>query len=672
LRTGSKAGSPNESFETGVDGEPLFKFLDRLGQEIARSTDADTILAITTRLTAQHLGLSNCAYADMDEDEDGFTIRGNWHAAGSPSIVGRYSLADFGTLAVRELSAGRPLIINDNLKEIEPSEAKTFQDIGIGATICMPLVKAGRLRALMAIHDKDPHYWSDYELKVIREVTERSWAHVERVRAEAELRASNKRFRAAIQATRGVLWTNDAQGRMVGEQPGWAALTGQHYDDYQGYGWSTAVHPDDAPPTVDAWNEAVRERKTFIFEHRIRRADGEWRLFSIRAVPVLDDNGEVTEWVGVHTDITEERLAENALREESRILETLNTTGATLAAQLDLEAIVQNVTDAGVELTGAAFGAFFYNVLDESGEKYLLYSLAGADRSDFERFGLPRATAVFHPTFTGAAVVRSDDITQDDRYGKNDPHHGMPEGHLPVRSYLAVPVVSRSGEVIGGLFFGHPQVGRFTERHERLISGIAAQAAIAIDNARLYQAVQQANETLEQRVEERSKELRTATDALAQAQKLQALGELTGGIAHDFNNLMTVVEGSSDLLLRRPDLPDEKRRQYLQAIADTAKRATTLTSQLLAFGRRQTVNPEVIDVDLRLDAFAEVLSRTLGPQIEFVLDLGASQLVEVDPTQLETAVLNAALNARDAMPHGGRLVLATSVDVHDGRPNASN
>jgi GAF domain-containing protein len=108
LRTGSKAGSPNESFETGVDGEPLFKFLDRLGQEIARSTDADTILAITTRLTAQHLGLSNCAYADMDEDEDGFTIRGNWHAAGSPSIVGRYSLADFGTLAVRELSAGRP------------------------------------------------------------------------------------------------------------------------------------------------------------------------------------------------------------------------------------------------------------------------------------------------------------------------------------------------------------------------------------------------------------------------------------------------------------------------------------------------------------------------------------------------------------------------------------
>ncbi len=155
----ARAGALESVAAAGTaQSEALFRFLDRLGQDAARSTDADEILAITTRLTAQHLGLSNCAYADMDEDQDGFTIRGNWHAPGSPSIVGHYSLADFGKLAVQELSAGRPLVINDNLKELSPEEAKTFQDLGIGATICMPLVKGGKLTALMAIHDKEPHY----------------------------------------------------------------------------------------------------------------------------------------------------------------------------------------------------------------------------------------------------------------------------------------------------------------------------------------------------------------------------------------------------------------------------------------------------------------------------------------------------------------------------------
>jgi PAS domain S-box-containing protein len=645
----------------GSARESLFSFLDRLSQAASRATDADEILRITTSQIAEHLGITNCAYADMDEDEDGFTIRGDWHAPGSPSIVGHYRLADFGALAVKELKAGRPLIINDNLSEIAPHEAKSFQDIGIAATICMPLVKAGRLSALMAIHDKVPRRWTPYELEVIREVTERSWAHVERVRAEAELRGSNERFRAAVQATRGVLWTNDAEGRMFGEQSGWAALTGQSYAEYQHHGWSEAVHPDDVQPTIEAWEEAVRRSETFVFEHRVRRHDGEWRLFSIRAVPILASDGTVCEWVGVHTDITEERAAEDALREETRILEALNKTGAALAAQLDLESIVQTVTDAGVELTGAQFGAFFYNVFQPSGESYMLYTLSGARPEQFD-FGMPRNTAVFHPTFAGECIIRSDDITSDSRYGLNEPHFGMPKGHLPVVSYLAVPVRSRSGEVMGGLFFGHPEVGRFSERHERLIVGIAAQAAVAVDNARLYSAVQHARETLEQRVEERTAELQKVHEALAQAQKLQALGELTGGIAHDFNNLMTVVSGSADVLLRRPDLPESKRIQYLQAIGETAKRATALTQQLLAFGRRQAIKPEVLDVDVTLDAFAEVLTRTLGSRIIVSLDLEAAHHpVRVDRTQLEAAVLNAAVNARDAMPKGGRLGIATRI-----------
>ncbi len=164
-------------------------------------------------------------------------------------------------------------------------------------------------------------------------------------------------------------------------------------------------------------------------------------------------------------------------------------------------------------------------------------------------------------------------------------------------------------------------------------------------------------------------ELESTREALAQSQKLQALGELTGGVAHDFNNLMTVIAGASDFLLKHPDLPIEKRRRYLEAIADTAERATSLTNHLLAFGRRQSLKPVVLDLSVRLDAFAEMIGRMLGSRIAVKLDLQASpSLVDVDATQLETALLNAVLNARDAMPQGGDLIIGTSNCDIDGQP----
>ncbi|HEX8241266.1 MAG TPA: PAS domain S-box protein [Allosphingosinicella sp.] len=154
-------------------------------------------------------------------------------------------------------------------------------------------------------------------------------------------------------------------------------------------------------------------------------------------------------------------------------------------------------------------------------------------------------------------------------------------------------------------------------------------------------------------------ELEEARAALFQSQKLQALGELTGGVAHDFNNLMTVIRGSAELLTR-PGLSEERRSRYLKAILDTADRAARLTSHLLAFGRRQALKPEVVDLNLHLDAFAEMAGRTLGGQFEVGLELAPSlPPVEVDLAQLETALLNAAFNARDAMPEGGRLTLTT-------------
>jgi serine phosphatase RsbU (regulator of sigma subunit)/anti-sigma regulatory factor (Ser/Thr protein kinase) len=194
----------------------------------------------------------------------------------------------------------------------------------------------------------------------------------------------------------------------------------------------------------------------------------------------------------LHAEETGRRL----LREKQRA-EALQRVGSALTARLELREIVQLATDAARELTPAQFGAFFYNVVADAGESYMLYTLSGVERSAFERFPMPRNTEIFAPTFNGEGIVRFDDVLADPHYGRMEPYHGMPDGHLPVRSYLAVPVQSSTGEVLGGLFFGHPEPGMFSDEDERMVAGIAAQSAIAIENARLYQERTRTAQTLQ-------------------------------------------------------------------------------------------------------------------------------------------------------------------------------
>jgi len=182
---------------------------------------------------------------------------------------------------------------------------------------------------------------------------------------------------------------------------------------------------------------------------------------------------------------------------EIAVLELLVKTSRVITSEVDLEKLVQRITDLGTELTNAAFGAFFYNVENTSGEKYVLYTISGVPKEAFSKFPMPRNTAIFNPTFVGAGTVRYDDVTAQSHFGKNEPYYGMPKGHLPVRSYLAVSVVSSfTNEVFGGLFFGHPDVGVFTHESEKLIEGIAAQAAIAMANAKLFEEKKQTEQKL--------------------------------------------------------------------------------------------------------------------------------------------------------------------------------
>lgn len=228
-----------------------------------------------------------------------------------------------------------------------------------------------------------------------------------------------------------------------------------------------------------------------------RRKDGSIVEISLTISAIRDPSGRIVGASKIARDITLENENERKLalllaqeKEARSEAEALAESARALAENLDLEKTVQKATDLATQISGAKFGAFFYNVVDDRQESYTLYTISGVPREAFSSFPMPRNTAIFGPTFRGEGIVRLADVRADPRYGQNAPHHGMPKGHLPVRSYLAVPVRGRTGEVVGGMFFGHPDVGVFTARAERIVAGIAAQSAIAIDNAKLYARVQ--------------------------------------------------------------------------------------------------------------------------------------------------------------------------------------
>lgn len=327
-------------------------------------------------------------------------------------------------------------------------------------------------------------------LKDVRDRPQRLVGIVEditvRKRHDAELQRNEEELRALADSIPQLAWMAEPDGNVFWYNRKWFDYTGTKLEQMQGWGWQSVHDPAVLPQVVERWQTSIRTGAIFEMEFPLRGADGVFRWFLTRVNPVRDASGKVLRWFGTNTDVDQVKRAEDALREETRVLELLHQTGTAITAQLDLKTLLQTVTDAATELSTAKFGAFFYAGKDEAGDEMLLFTLSGAPREAFAKFGNPRATLLFGPTFAGAPPVRCDDVMKDPRYGKMAPHHGMPHGHPAVRSYLAVPVKSPSGEVFGGLFFGHPEPGVFTARSERLIVGVAAQAAIAIDNARLY------------------------------------------------------------------------------------------------------------------------------------------------------------------------------------------
>jgi PAS domain S-box-containing protein len=378
------------------------------------------------------------------------------------------------------------------------------------------------------------------------------------------------------------------------------------------------------------------------FETQRRRKDGEIIDVSITASPIRNAAGEIIGASKIARDITERKRREEersmllAREQEARkTAELLIQIGPQLATQLDSEKLAQTATDIATVLTGAEFGAFFRNVVNQQGESYVLYTISGVPPESFSRFPMPRNTDLFGPTFRGESVIRIDDVLRDPRYGTDEPYYWMPKGHLPVRSYLAVPVVSLSGAVLGGLFFGHSTPGKFVETHEAIVKGIAAQAAIALDNSRLFEQSQSTQA-----------ELKVSNDELRRVN--QDLETFAYSASHDLQEPLRNIAISAQLLERSfGQHMDAESLPFLTNIRTSARRMGDLITDILAFTSLSKGNEESCQ---RVDAGA-VLKRVLEDLQSQIAGSGAVvtadelPTVYIDESRLAQLFLNLISNA---------------------------
>jgi PAS domain S-box-containing protein len=454
-------------------------------------------------------------------------------------------------------------------------------------------------------------------------------------------------------------------GRLVETNAKCAEILGYTQDELRGRTFLDITHPDDVGTSRRAMEQLLaRSVSALSFEKRYIRKDGS-DVWSWTTVTVLEGpDGAAQRFIGVIEDIGARKREETALQDEARILELLNKTGQTLGSTLDLRALLQTITDAATALTGAQFGAFFYNMGDASGDAFHLYTLSGAPREAFERFGVPRATALFGPTFRGEALIRCDDVLQDPRYGQNSPHGGMPAGHLPVRSYMAVPVRSLSSDVLGVMLFGHPQVGVFTERAERILTGVATQAGIALDNARLYELARQAADDRKTLLESE----RAARNAAERMSEMK--GDFLATLSHELRTPLNAIVGWAQILRTRPSNA-EQLAKGLETIERNARVQAQLIEDLLDMSRITSGKLRLDIQRLHPDAVVEAAVETVrtaadakGIRLEKFLDPSAGP-ISADPGRLQQVMWNLLSNAIKFTPRGGKVqVLLQRVNSH--------
>ncbi len=583
--------------------------LAEVGEVLVRAEDPREAMRAAAELLGRHLGASRTGFGEVEADGATVVLGAGW-AQGVAPLEGAFPLDGFGPEAIARQRRGETRWSDD-------VAADPAQDPGVWAAIetrafaSVPLVREGRLKASLFVNFREPHRWTADELTLIEEVAARAWAAVERARARDELRRSEARYRTLFEAIDAGFCTVevrlDAPDGAGGQRIDYRVVEANPAF-YRQTGFPPAVLGrwlrEAAPLLEEHWFETYgRIARTGEPAHVEQRSEFLGRWFDVYAFRV-GGPGEGRVAI-LFNDVSARRDGEARLRE---LNETLEARVAETAA--DLDRVWRNAGDMFVVIDGD--GAFQrVNPATAAILGWTEAELLGRTVFDF-----------VHPDDVAATLgalerARGDVLpTFENRYRHKD-------GGLRTISWVASPE--------GGLIYAY---GR----------DVSAERA-------------------------RQAELEAAQEQLRQSQKMESVGQLTGGLAHDFNNLLAGISGSLEMMASRiAQGRHAEVERYVAAAQGAAKRAAALTHRLLAFSRRQTLDPRPTDVNALVRGMEDLIRRTAGPTVSLEV-VGAAGLwpALVDASQLENALLNLCINARDAMPGGGRITVETANRWLDAR-----
>lgn len=719
----------------------------RLGLEerLRELEDPVDLMAAAAEAIGRELGVGRVGYGEIDPSGEFVVVERDWTDESMFSVAGRHRMDDFGPPIIRSLRAGEPIAVNDVQRDARvAASASAFAAIGTRSVLAVPLIKAHRLVAMIYLHHSEPYEWSAEDISLVSEVGERTWAILERFKAEMELREREEQLRLATEAAEIGLWDVDEIQKTLYWPPRVKAMFGISADvPVSMLDFYSGLHPDDRERVSAAYAAAAdpSQRALYDVEYRtVGHEDGVVRWVAAKGRGVFNGDGECLRVIGTAVDITDRKIAAQRLQEsESALRESVSTLDAlidnapigfafldqncryvrlnsVLAAINGIEAedhigltVDQVVPSLAEQIKGPVEKIFatgsVLQTLEIDGETR---QAPGEKRSWLTSF-FPVFNADGKVGYVGCTVV---DITERRRheeavhnlneelgrrvnetlaekqllvdvidgadvlvlvvdtafnwlainkaaarefarvYGVREPSAGDnmlellkddPEHQEAVRARWSRALAGEETVLVEQ--FGKAELDRpYYEIHFRTLRDQAGNIIGA------YQIVYDVTERLREQ-----QRLKDAEAALTQAQKMEAVGQLTGGIAHDFNNLLGAIVGNFDLILRRTNDPRLVER-FAATGLQAAQKGAKLTSQLLAFSRSQRIELKQVAVADVLLLMEDLLTRTLGPAVRLSIEIADPALqVLSDRTQIEMAILNVAINARDAMPEGGEL-----------------
>lgn len=696
----------------------------QLAQRLGDVADAAAVQAAASEMFGGFMDAARAGYGELDIATKTVRVAHEWSRPGFAGLAGETQpLESLGDDIIDALRQGEVLRVDDLRSDPRSAPySAAFAAFGAGALLVAPLVKAGRFSAVLYLHAPEPRHWSDEDAWLAQYVAEVTWEAVERSRTQQRLAESEDHYRHSVELNANVQWTAGPAGLLGHISSRWQEWTGT---SGLGESWSQAVHPEDRPRAFDRWAHSLATGETYDVELRCRMRDGSYHWMHSVALPRRDAGGHIIGWYGTTQDIDSYKTALDAIvkrEQEFRVLAEAMPNHAWMATPTGelfwFNRQVYEYTGAQEEqLAGAGWSMVVHP--DDLQRTIETWSSALSSGAPYENeFRLRHLSGLYRWFIARALPVRDDAGTVLKWIGTNTDVHEhktaaaelarlnsnleqevgrrtadrdrmwrlstdiMLVAHFDSRIIATNPawrdVLGWEEHELHGLPFMelvHPDDAeqtlreaerlsqgartlRFENRYRRKDGSYRWLSWTAVPDEHYIHAL--ARDVTADK--EQAQALQDAERALRQAQKMEAVGQLTGGLAHDFNNLLAGISGNLEIMQLRLKLGNaDKLGTYVGNAMANVERAAALTHRLLAFSRQQALDPRVVDVNALVASMEDLIKRTIGPAIDFETRFTEPlQATRCDPNLLENALLNLVINARDAMPNGGRLVIHTA------------